>query len=725
MMAKLRLGGVWVEFEHQDDDVLLRGDDVSETSAALSRVGVSARGLRSLRPRMQRATLDNRDAAMTRLRAAGVMVHHIYRMRGEPACEFLIGERLFLTCKTGAGLQRIVNECHLQVLRDYGRNQVLASVTSETGCNVLKLAMQLQEEHVHEVIDCEPDFYRELKRFAPFIPADPLFTQQWHLHAPEDGVELLAGADIGATAAWALSRGSRDVVICVADDGCDLTHPDFSGEGKVRGSINVIPGPNGQLRYEANVSPRGNDYHGTPCTGVAIAEINGQGTVGVAPGCSLLAVRFPLNLSDSQMAALFERISLQADVVSCSWGYPPTNAPMSSHLKQTIARLAVTGGRRGRGLVFCVAAGNNNAPLHDPTNTTAYRFRDEASWHQYSGPIDRWIATHPDVIVVSGCTSLKKRSAFSSWGKEVTVCAPTDNWDDQEITAVRGRGVVTTDNEQAGAGFSPGIYTSAFGGTSSATPTVAGVCGLMLSANPELSARKVKSLLQQTADKSLDLVSETPVNSDGRFTNGHSLWFGAGKVRADLAVAAALASNTLQATTLTGQGTASKIPLRPQALVTSVNCPNNGTIQQLRVEVSLSHPRPRDVEIALQVPDGRQVILFNAGTSTGQPPAVFGTHNVPALQALLGAGVKGKYSLLLSDRQAGGRGKLTRWQLDVVISMPPPGPAAPQKKTTSARKSARAGETSKRGDSAIAKPKVTKTKTVSKQKSKTRRAKRT
>ena len=210
-----------------------------------------------------------------------------------------------------------------------------------------------------------------------------------------------------------------------------------------------------------------------------------------------------------------------------------------------MAALARSGGRRGKGLIFCIAAGNNNCPVQDLENTRTYRFLDGFGFlRRYSGPIDRWVAAHPDVITVSASTSRKTRSAYSSWGKQISVCAPSDNWDDLGQVAARGRGITTTDNEGFGAGsdFAPGSrFTDRFGGTSSATPTVAGVCALVVSANPALTAAEVRQILQQTADKDLSLVSDTPVNEDGTFQNGISLWFGHGKVNAFRAVQAAAA----------------------------------------------------------------------------------------------------------------------------------------------------------------------------------------
>ena len=76
----------------------------------------------------------------------------------------------------------------------------------------------------------------------------------------------------------------------------------------------------------------------------------------------------------------------------------------------------------------------------------------------------------------------------------------------------------------------PGLYKH-FGGTSGSTPIVAGICALMLSANPGLTAKEVKQILQNTADK---------IGSPSEYTNGNSRKYGYGRVNADKAVAEAM-----------------------------------------------------------------------------------------------------------------------------------------------------------------------------------------
>jgi subtilisin family serine protease len=195
--------------------------------------------------------------------------------------------------------------------------------------------------------------------------------------------------------------------------------------------------------------------------------------------------------------------------------------------------------------VICVAAHNFNAPLRDLGLPNAVPWRDgEGRLRTSRGKILNGLACHPDVIAVSASTSLNRKAQYSNWGAEVSVCAPSDNWHPTDSAAYTpGRGIWTIDNEGVGAGFSANSrYTGAFGGTSSATPLVAGIAALMLSVNPQLRAAEVKALLQATADKIMDAGTDPMTGHafGGYDRKGHSRWFGHGKVNAALAVAAAL-----------------------------------------------------------------------------------------------------------------------------------------------------------------------------------------
>jgi subtilisin family serine protease len=64
-----------------------------------------------------------------------------------------------------------------------------------------------------------------------------------------------------------------------------------------------------------------------------------------------------------------------------------------------------------------------------------------------------------------------------------------------------GQGITTTDRMGADGYESSSNYTSTFGGTSSATPLVAGVVADILACNPNLTAAQVRQALRDGADK--------------------------------------------------------------------------------------------------------------------------------------------------------------------------------------------------------------------------------
>ena len=108
-----------------------------------------------------------------------------------------------------------------------------------------------------------------------FTVNDPGISQMWHFDI------------INASEAWDITRGARDVVVAVIDDGFDIDHPDFQGVGKIVQPRDFVDG-------DAKPFPTAANYHGTPCAGVAIAEANGRGVVGVAPGCAFMPVRITI-----------------------------------------------------------------------------------------------------------------------------------------------------------------------------------------------------------------------------------------------------------------------------------------------------------------------------------------------------------------------------------------------------------------------------------------------
>lgn len=530
-------GGERIEVEKEDEVFTIIARNEAELKRVKALPGVSEVKQVQNRVFKAKASPDQRDKAMESIRSEeiGGVCHHAYRHKSGPGTRYYITDKIVVRFKQGLPrktIEGILLKVGVRVLKNYSGtpNTLLIQVTRDAGMNPIKVANSLAE--YDEVEYAEPNLVNRFQ--SSYTPQDTLFYRQWHLRS-WDGISVIAGADVSATEAWDITRGNHDVVVAVIDDGFDLSHPDFSVTGKVVHPKDYVDGDSNPFPVTS-----AGDYHGTPCAGVALAEENGEGVVGIAPGCAFMPVRFPLSADDDFLWDIFDFVGNRADVISCSWGPPPVYSPLGSLLTDKFHELATSGGARKKGCVIVFAAGNYNAPLNDPNNTHFVWYHPNYGLVVTQEPILNGYTTHPDVVAVSASTSQNRKAAYSNWGEEISVCAPSNNFHplDRQVN-VPGLGIWTTDNEQFGGGFTDGSrFTGDFGGTSSAAPLVAGVAALIISANPELSASQVKEILESTADKIVD-PNPDPVlglNKGDYDNNEHSEWFGYGRVNAHAAV---------------------------------------------------------------------------------------------------------------------------------------------------------------------------------------------
>lgn len=474
-----------------------------------------------------------------------VFASHVYTTDTNPGTYFYLSDQItiqFAEEVDKATREAIISYAGLRIVRSVEGipNTFVCEVTKEATENPVKIANRLTR--YSQVLVAEPNIIIETQQH--YTPRDPFYSRQWYLNH-RGGSQLAPNSHIFTEKAWDYTRGNRSVIVAVADDAIDLNHPDFKGSGKVVSPLDLKD-------RDFSPMPTGEDNHGTACAGLAVAEENGQGIVGVAPGCALMPIRTTGFLDDESVEQIFNwAIDKNAAVVSCSWGPSAVYFPLSLRQKAVLTR-AATEGRRGKGCVVVFAAGNANRPVNGTIN--------EKGWPKniISGQT-KWLAgftVHPDVITVSACTSLNKKAAYSNWGTGISLCAPSNNAPPgmalqetgyvntpPEVTSyLPGLGVFTTDR-LGGVGYETGDYTGYFGGTSSATPIVAGVAALVISANPDLTAQQVRNLLQQTADKIIDTDPDPQFGTRyGTYdSTGRCDWFGYGKVNALKAVQAAIA----------------------------------------------------------------------------------------------------------------------------------------------------------------------------------------
>lgn len=221
-----------------------------------------------------------------------------------------------------------------------------------------------------QVLYAEPNY--RMKPLA--IPNDTLFGQLWGLRntGQTGGV---AGADIGAAAAWDLTTGSHDVVIGHIDSGVDYNHPDlasniYRNEADCNSNGRDDDG-NGYVDDCFGIDTFSNDSdpmdeiihsHGTHVAGVlgAIGN-NGVGVVGVNWNVRILPCRF-IGTTDgptSAAIACLEYMQRMKDrgvnivAINASWGGDGN----SISLRDAIDRV------RQRGILFITAAGNSAAEI--------------------------------------------------------------------------------------------------------------------------------------------------------------------------------------------------------------------------------------------------------------------------------------------------------------------------------------------------------------------------
>ncbi len=267
---------------------------------------------------------------------------------------------------------------------------------------------------------------------------------------------------IDAEKVWPSNTGS-DIYIAIVDTGIDYDHPDLDDNYAF-----------GESFVDYTTDAMDDDGHGTHCAGIAAAENNDFGVVGVAPDAKLIAAKVLDYNGGAYLSWIADGITWAAnngaDVISLSIGY-------DLHVQSW--QDACDYAYYTKGVVVVAAAGNSGNPPGKGDNV------------EYPGRYDSTIA-------VSATDSSDKRARWSSTGPDVELAAPGVNiystlWDDTYAY---------------------------YSGTSMACPHVAGVAALVIASGV---ANNVEARNKMTS------------TAEDLGVSGRDTWYGYGLVDAEAA----------------------------------------------------------------------------------------------------------------------------------------------------------------------------------------------
>ncbi len=300
-----------------------------------------------------------------------------------------------------------------------------------------------------------------LERDAPvhvaFTPNDP-----YYLTDPYTGLGQWGLRAASVDKAWDQVRGSPQVTVAAIDTGVDPNHPDLDGA--------LVPGPTFLSAPSAGCGsgPNDDNSHGTHVAGIIGANgNNATGIAGVAFGVKVMPIKALDCTGSGVLSDIAQAIVYAADhgarIVNISLGATEDSPTLRSAVQYATARNVLVVAAAGN----CGAGGRACAAVNAPSYPGAY----------------------PEVLAVAATRPDDTIAPFSTQGAYVGIAAPGDR-------IVSTTPTYPTYFSARGGTQSYGVFT----GTSQASPFVAGVAALALSADPTLTAAALNARLRSTAD---------------------------------------------------------------------------------------------------------------------------------------------------------------------------------------------------------------------------------
>lgn len=269
--------------------------------------------------------------------------------------------------------------------------------------------------------------------------AEPNYLRQLNFEPNDPYLEQQWYIDkIRAKEAWDITKGNNQVVVAVIDSGVDYGHPDLQDK--------IVSPYNSMINSTSLADVMDDGGHGTIVAGeVAGALDNSVGIAGDGGNIKVMPIKAGdmYGLYDSDIATgIYWAVDNGARVINMSLGGTSYSNTLLDAVNYAISH----------NVVVIAAAGNENTD------------------------VPNYPAAFPGVIGVAATTMTDEPATFSNYGSYIDICAP-------------GVDIFST-TPRSGTNDTAAYYDWA-DGTSMAAPIVAGVAGLILSVNPDLSSTQV------------------------------------------------------------------------------------------------------------------------------------------------------------------------------------------------------------------------------------------
>lgn len=311
------------------------------------------------------------------IRDAGIDQSHLkyfsYGFRNYENVEYFPTDRIVFELKEGSKLSEVralASDGVMFESKEYFRY----AIAQNQGVDLIDLANRMYESNLVEY--AHPDFMVKKRRLG-----DPLYDEQYYLNSTSGNLGT-SDVDIDAPEAWNLTKGSSSVKVAVIDDGVE-SHEDLkdaNGNSRVLTGHTPETGGNGRPvcgRCDVNGDGVAETIgHGMAVSGIIAATHNDTGVRGVAPKVKIVPVNI-FTTGDDSPSDVAAGINWAwdeggADILSNSWGYPPS---ADFDVIKTAIQDARTQGRSGKGY-----SRQATSPMAAKSWTRLFRQMSTASW---------------------------------------------------------------------------------------------------------------------------------------------------------------------------------------------------------------------------------------------------------------------------------------------------------------------------------------------------------